>query len=142
MKRGDFILMLYRAFGFTSDTQSSFIDVPKDSYYYDAINAAKALGITNETGKYFYPEVLLTRQDAMYYTYRALQVSGSELAAGSPSDIAEFKDKNEISDYAVKAVQALVKSGVIKGTDDFKLNPLGNLRRAEMAVILHRALTV
>lgn len=142
MKRGDFILMLYRAFEFTSDTESSFTDVPKDSYYYDAINAAKALGITNETGKYFYPEVLLTRQDAMYYTYRALQVSGSEIPAGTASDISKFKDKNDISDYAIKAVQALVKSGVIMGSDDLKLNPLGNLKRAEMAAILYRALTV
>lgn len=142
MKRGDFILMLYRAFGFKADTGSTFVDVPEGSYYYEAICAAKALGITNETGKYFYPDVLLTRQDAMYYTYRALQVSGSEIPAGSASDISKFKDTGEISDYAVKAVQALVKCGVITGSDDLKINPLGNLKRAEMAAILYRALTL
>lgn len=142
MKRGDFILMLYRAFDLTSNSKTNYTDVPKGSYYYDAIAAAKALGITREAGSYFNPEVPLTRQDAMYYTYRALHVSGSPLPEGTAKDIAKFTDKGEISDYALDAVQSLVKVGIITGNTNLKLNPLNNLNRAEMAAILYRALTL
>ena len=37
---------------------------------------------------------------------------------------------------------ALVKAGVIQGDDSGRLNPTGSLTRAEMAVILHRVLTL
>lgn len=37
---------------------------------------------------------------------------------------------------------AMAQAGVIQGNEQGKLNPTGTLNRAEMAVILHRALTL
>lgn len=45
--------------------------------------------------------------------------------------------KNEISDYAVKCIAALVKDGLIAGTGN-KLNPRAYTTRAEAAVFLYR----
>ena len=37
---------------------------------------------------------------------------------------------------------SLVQAGVIQGDNNGRLNPKGSLTRAEMAVILHRVLTL
>ena len=42
----------------------------------------------------------------------------------------------------VTAMAAMAQAGVIQGNEQGKLNPTGTLNRAEMAVILHRALTL
>lgn len=137
MTRGDFILMLCRAMGFSGGAGTNFSDVPKGSYYYDAIAAAKALGIAQGNNNKFFPNAPLTRQDAFVLIYRALQAGSIYLPAGKSGDISGFTDKRAISDYALSAIQTLVKAGLIKGSN-LKLNPTAILSRAELAVILYR----
>ncbi len=137
MTRGDFLLMLQRAMGYTGSTKSNFSDVPKGSYYYDAIAIAKALDIARGTDNRIGPDSPLTRQDAMVYIYRALLVTNVKLIPGSNADIAPYTDRGKISEYALEAVRALVKAGMIQGSYD-KLNPTSILSRAEMAVVLYR----
>ena len=139
MTRGDFILMLYRAMGFKGSTSSNFSDVPKGSYYYDAIAIAKALGIVQGTNNKVNPTTPITRQDAMVFTYRALLITGKPMTAGTSSDISGFTDTGDIGSYALTAVETLVKAGIIKGNGT-KLTPTGTLSRAEMAVVLYRVI--
>ena len=140
MSRGDFMLMLYRALKLESSSAAeNFSDVAKDSYYYEAIAVAKALGIAQGGGGKFSPKSTLTRQDAMVLVARALEVSGITVAAGSSSDLAGFNDKDVISDYAIDAVRSLVKAKIITGSGLY-INPREAITRAEMAVILDRVL--
>lgn len=141
MTRGDFVLMLYRAFNMKSSGKVSFSDVPQNSYYAEAIAAAKALGIATGTNNKFNPNAPLTRQDAMVLIQRTMSATGRPLTAGDTSTLNSFKDRNRVSDYAVNAVAALVRSGLIKG-DDGRINPSNTITRAEMAVLLHRVLTM
>ena len=72
ISRGDFMLMLFRAFGLTSSgSNDNFPDVVKD-YYYDAIATAKSLGIAQGVNGKFNPDGTLTRQDAMVLIKRTL----------------------------------------------------------------------
>jgi hypothetical protein len=137
--RGDFMLMLVRAFDLKATTAGNFQDVPLDSYYYDAIAIAKILGIAKGDGLNFNPRASVTRQDAMVLTARTLQSVGSPLPAASQSVLLPFPDNAKIAEYAKDAVAALVQSGIITG-DGTGINPLGNTSRAEMAVILYRIL--
>lgn len=139
--RGDFVLMLYRAFNMKSSGKSSFSDVPQNSYYAEAVAAAKALGVATGSNGKFNPGAPLTRQDAMVLIQRTMSATGRPLTAGDTSTLNSFKDRNRVSDYAANAVAALVRSGLIKG-DDGKLNPTASISRAEMAVLLHRVLTM
>jgi hypothetical protein len=123
--------------GYTGSTKTNFSDVPKGSYYYNAIAIAKDLGIAIGSNNKIGPTTPLTRQDAMVYIYRALAVTGVSLNPGSSADIAVFSDKGKISNYALEAVKTLVKAGMIKGNGD-KLMPASVLSRAEMAVVLYR----
>ncbi|MFA9422285.1 MAG: S-layer homology domain-containing protein [Sedimentibacter sp.] len=137
--RGDFILMSVRGFNLQSEESNNFTDVPSDSYYRDAIAVAKALDIAKGDGINFNPQGDLTRQDAMVLVHRVLEFKGMTLTSGSASDLSIFTDVSNVSDYAVNAASTLVKAGIIKG-DGAYLNPRASLSRAEMAVILYRAL--
>ncbi len=141
--RGDFVLMLDRAFHFApASGGSGFSDVPAGSYYAQAVANAKALGIAQGDGGRFYPTQALTRQDAVVLIQRAMQVSGWSLNGSDTSVLAAFTDRGSISPYATDAMASLVELGVIRGNDNGTLNPLGRMTRAEMAVILHRVLTL
>ncbi len=141
--RGDFVLMLYRAFHLNAAGTSSFPDVSSGSYYAEAIAAAKAMGITTGGADgNFNPTEALTRQDAMLLLQRALNASGWSMADGPSSVLSGFSDNASVASYARGAVAALVQAGVIKGDGAGRLNPGSSLTRAEMATILHRVLTL
>ncbi len=141
IRRGDFALMLCRAFGFTGNETYSFQDVPQDSYYAQAIATAKGLGIVNGgDGGRFRPDSSLSRQDAMVMLSRAMQVSGWSLS--SETDLSPYGDSGQISSYARSAVAAMVQMGIVAGDQNRNLNPQSAINRAEMAVILHRVLTL
>jgi hypothetical protein len=141
MSRGDFTLMIARAFDLSYNGTGNFSDVEPGSYYFNAIGAAKALGIVTGSGGTFDPDASLTRQDAMVIIYRALSAVGEPLAAGNAGNLSAFTDADEISSYAVSATSALVKAGIITGSSGL-LHPKDQITRAEMAVILYRILTM
>jgi hypothetical protein len=141
ISRGDFVLMLCRAFDLDTVGGDNFPDVPKDSYYYNAVATAKALGIAQGDGGFFRPNMPLSRQDAMTLIMRALDyVPDYGVPSGSASDLTGFSDRGEIAEYARDHVAALVRAGIILGSDG-KINPRSNVTRAEMATILYRILT-
>lgn len=136
--RGDFMLILYRAFNLQSATATDgFSDVPSDSYYYDAITTAKSLNIAQGSDNCFYPDATITREDAMVLVQRALAASGKSVTATDTGSLASFYDSGQISDYAQDAVAALVNSGIITGCDNL-IRPNDNLTRAEVASIVYK----
>ena len=111
-----------------------------DSYYYDAIAVARALGIARgDTSGLFNPDASITRQDAMVLIVRALEAIGKPFATGSSSDLTGFDDVNRVAEYARDAVATLVKAGIIQGSNN-RLDPKNPMNRAEMAVVVDRLL--
>ena len=138
--RGDFMLMLSRALKLTSSSAvTNFGDVPRDSYYYNAVAVAKALGIAQGSNGNFYPTSAITREDAMVLVFRALQISGKTMPTGTLANLSAYNDRSAVSSYAISAVGSLVSKGLVKG-DGLYLNPQNSVTRAEMAVILYRVL--
>jgi hypothetical protein len=140
--RCDFVIMLCNAFGFpNSGTYESFLDVPTDSYYAQAVATAKSQNIiAGDKNGLFHPLDSLTRQDAMVMLYRALVADGHTPAA-STAALSGYVDSEQVADYARQAVAALVELGAVSGTDSTHLSPRASITRAEVAVILHRLLT-
>jgi trimeric autotransporter adhesin len=139
MTRGDFIVMIARAFNLTNLGSDNFSDVPIGSTYYDAVSAAKSVGIVLGSGGMFYPDSGITRQDAMVILVRALNYAGAPVNAGTLSDISGFSDASQVSDYAVIPVATLVKTGIVGGSAG-ALHPKAMVSRAEIAVMLYRIL--
>ncbi|MEG1684276.1 MAG: S-layer homology domain-containing protein, partial [Oscillospiraceae bacterium] len=117
-------------------------DVPADSYCAGAVATAESLWIAQGSGGRFYPDRPLTRQDGMALIQRTMRATGWSLPDGSPTLLAGFSDRDAISPHAVGAVAALVQLGIVQGDWQGRLNPKATLSRAEMAVILHRVLTL
>jgi len=141
MGRGDFILMLSRAYAMPEAGRTSFSDVPTGSYYAQALASAKHEGIASgDASGRFYPAQSVTRQDAALFLYRAMENAGV-VSGGSASDLSRFPDGGEVAPYAQEAMGALTSRGIFIGDSQGRLNPTGTLTRAEMAVILHRAIT-
>ena len=120
--RADFIVMLDRAYGMSEalesgvvTAQGAFSDVPDNTYYTESIAAARAFGIAEGTeDNRFLPKQSMSRQDAMVFLKRTLDLTQYTLDAGSLSG---FSDASQVKDYAREAVSALVGAGVIDGTD-------------------------
>lgn len=141
MRRGDFILMLSRAYAFPSAGTASFPDVPQDSYYAAAIASARTIGIAaGDSSGRFYPNDPISRQDAAVLLYRCMTWSGQSLT-GAASSLSGFSDSGKLSSYAADAMAALVRFGVFQGDGQGLLRPTSSLTRAEMAAILYRAVT-
>lgn len=141
--RADFIVMLDRAYGMSDALASgaiasagTFSDVPQEVYYSEAITAAKAFGIATGTAdNRFLPQQTMTRQDAMVFLKRTIDCTQLTLQSGS---ISGFSDAAQVAPYAQEAVGALIRAGVVNGSNG-KLNPLSSVTRAEITVMLYRA---
>ena len=142
IRRGDFSLMLWRAFQFeNSGAPGSFADVPSSAYYASAVNTLSGLRIVNGTGSNrFQPNSTISRQDAAVMIQRTLQAAGMTADDGSLSALNAYSDGNQVSGYAQTAMACLIQQGLLR-TGDGRLNPKANLTRADMAVLLHRAMT-
>jgi len=137
MKRGDYILMLYRAAGLPEAGEAgSFDDVPSDMYYADALAWAKQTGIAESlVGNNFEPQSPVSRQDAFTFTYRALGSLNKEHTDGAPEELDRFPDAGELAGYAAIPTATLIKLGVVEGSGGM-LIPLETLTRAQMAKVL------
>ncbi len=140
--RRDFVLMLYRAFKFGGGSAANpgFADVPANSYYAQAVSAAKQLGIVNGDGRNFMPASQITRQDAMVMIRNAMAAAGKLQGTASTSILNRFPDGAAVSNYAREAVSTLVQMGAVNGSNGM-LNPHSPITRAEAAVILHFVMT-
>ena len=137
IKRGDFILMLYRAAGSPAvSAGTSFTDVPSGIYYEKAVAWAENCEIARGTGgETFSPDDTLTRQQAFAFVYRALDDLGIAYTDGTMADLSGFPDCPALSDYAVTPTATLVRMGVVSGSGGV-LDPFGILTRAQMAKVL------
>lgn len=135
--RADFIKFLVKALGLSAEIDGNFGDVKTGSYYYEAVGIAKKLGITKGVGdNKFDPLEPISRQDMMVLVEKALKIAGKPVEAGSDSDLAAYKDAAEVSGYASDAVAALIKDGIIGGSNNM-INPKAQLTRAEAAVVIY-----
>ncbi len=136
--RADYLVLLIKTFSFTAEFESNFSDVKPGVYYYDAIGIARQLGITEGSGNnMFSPNTLISRQDMIVLTARALEKANKLQALGELSALDQFTDKGELAPYAVKNVADFVKNGLIVGSGN-KINPKSYSTRAEAAVLLYK----
>lgn len=142
IRRGDFCLMLSRAFQFNVGSGATgFTDVPAGAYYAQAVNQLYALGVVNGVGGgKFNPSASVSRQDAALMVRRTLQQAGISVPDGAAAALAGYSDGGQVSSYALSAVAGLAQLGLMPSSGG-KLSPKADLTRVDMAMMLHRAMT-
>ena len=139
IRRGDFLLMLYRAAGNPKvTTQVNFPDVSPNDYYATAIAWAQENGLASgmQDGT-FAPKINVTREQAFTILCRALPFLDIHCQDGALSVLDQFRDLSDLSGWAAQFTATLVSYQIVGGSDGL-LNPKGNLSRAEMAALLYK----
>lgn len=138
VKRGDFVLVLWRMSGQPEPAgESPFTDVTPGGYYYEAILWAYEQGFVKGVSEtMFAPDDLLTREQAMTLLFRySGGVSGMELFFTGTYDAA-YRDSGDIADWAKPAMYWAVFQTLIEGTGPDTLSPKMNATRAQLAKLL------
>lgn len=129
--REEFVKMIIGAMGISTDGKENvFSDVDDNMWYAPFVKTAYEKKIIQGIGGgKFGIGSNITRQDMAVI---AANVSGLK---GKPEK--SFIDEDEISEYALDAVNALSAAGIINGDENFAFNPHKNSTRAEAAKIVY-----
>lgn len=136
--RGMIVTVLYRMENQPNVTiDNSFKDVKSTDYYGNAIYWAKQNNIVSGyNSTTFAPNDNITREQIAAILYRYAAYKG--YSVDKTSDLSNFNDTSNISNYALTPIKWAVSSGLISGMGDSTISPLGNASRAQIATILMR----
>ena len=136
--RGMIVTVLYRMENQPNVTiDNSFKDVKSTDYYGNAIYWAKQNNIVSGyNSTTFAPNDNITREQMAAILYRYAAYKG--YSVDKTSDLSNFNDTSNISNYALTPIKWAVSSGLISGMGDSTISPLGNASRAQIATILMR----
>lgn len=141
IRRGDFMLILYRAVGSpTVPSLTTFTDVPTSHYASTAISWAVSQGIAAGVGNgSFGASDPITREQAFAIIYKALGTLELSLPTTSLSTLDMFADKSSIASYAMQSVATLVSRDIIPDVQSY-LYPTVSLTRETMATLIYNIL--
>ena len=140
MTREEFAKILVIAMGLENESfiGGEFKDTVENEWYYKYVYIAKEHNIINGIGGgEFGIGHEISRQDMAVMIYRAIQ---SKTAADYGDAEPTFDDMGQISDYALDAVAALYKMGIVNGVSETEFAPLDGATRAQAAKIVYGVL--
>ncbi|MFD2329155.1 S-layer homology domain-containing protein [Cohnella sp. GCM10020058] len=130
--------MLVNALGLAAQPADRFDDVRTSDDYDQALGVCRALGIVEGNGNNrFTPTAVLSRQEMMAMTERALAAIGRSRADSNDS-LSRFKDSDRIGKPFRSSMANLAAAGLVEGSDG-RIGPDALAIRAEAAVPLYRA---
>ncbi|MCH4887869.1 S-layer homology domain-containing protein [Acidaminobacter sp. JC074] len=136
--REEFAVMLSKVFGLSSDSYlPTFSDVTPDRWSFDYIEASKdyLTGYYPYGGKPFYqPGIYTSREDVTVALIRALNLDNETNVSLA------FTDTDEISRNMRPYIATAVNEHLISGYEDNTFRPQNPITRAEIAILLHKAL--
>lgn len=140
LTRAMLVTVLYRLAGEPEvELSDEFEDVDADGYYAKAVAWAKQNGIISGiSANLFAPDENITREQIVTIIYRFAKVMGYDTSVGESTNILSYDDFDDISEYAIEAMQYAVGAGIIQGKTESTLNPREFAERAEVAAILQR----
>ena len=140
LTRGMIVTILYRMENKPAVTGASkFTDVDANEWYGAPVAWAAENGIvTGYSETTFGPNDSVTREQLAAILYRYAVYKGMS-AVTLEQNLSRFTDADQISAYAVPAMNWAVGKGLINGADG-KLSPKASATRAQVAAIIHRYL--
>lgn len=142
MTRAMLVTVLYRLENpIEKAISQGFSDVKAGEWYADAVNWAAENGIVNGVSEgEFAPNKNITREQIATVLYRYAQYKEQDTSIGENTNILSYEDAEEISEYAISAMQWMVGAGLMNGETESTINPKNNSTRAQVATIFMRYL--
>lgn len=119
----------------TKPVTSDFIDVPKNSWFYNDVMTAVNFGYIKGEGNFFNPNEELTREDIAVILTTLNSTKDSNLQR-----IFTYNDWHKISANTRDSVEGAIKNDYIRGYSDNTIKPNRLVTRAEAIVMLNRIL--
>ena len=140
MTRAMFVTVLYRMDGGEAERSANFIDVPRGSWYSDAVAWASENSIVTGTSAIrFSPNDSVTREQMVTILNRYLTASGAALGSDGEAPAISFLDSSSIAPYAREAVEKMQRASIVSGKPSgfgYRFDPQGCATRAEVACIM------
>lgn len=135
--------ILYRLEGSPATVNAeTFDDVDSLAWHAIPIEWAYANGVVEGYGNgKFGPDDPITREQMAAMLYRYANKKGLDVTV--PADMAPILlfDIDDVSDYAVNAIEWACYTDLLQGYDDLTLRPQGQTRRCEAATLIYRYCT-
>ncbi len=138
LTRGMLVTIIGRMSVGEAKAAAPFTDVDVNAYYAPYVAWAAENGIVLGFGdNTFKPDEYVTREQvaAIFYRYMKNYI-GADVSAGENTNILSYTDANEISEYAVSAIQWACAAGIINGYPDGSLAPKNTITRAELTSMI------
>ncbi|WP_261131739.1 S-layer homology domain-containing protein [Bacillus sp. Marseille-Q3570] len=129
ISRAEAAKVLMSAKGLVPSGTENYSDVNSGNWFYDAVRATSNAGIFEGYEGKFNPEGELTREAAAKIIVEAYGLTGG---GATP-----FKD---VSGWSESYIEVAYNNGIIKGVTDTSFDPKANVKRADFAVMIHRAI--
>lgn len=138
MTRAMLVTVLYRLENSTEETvESVFEDVKEDTWYAEAVAWAVENDIVSGISETeFAPEENITREQMATIFYRYAKFKG--YSTEETSELTQFTDVSEISEWAIDALKWANAIGIVSGTSDTEISPKDTATRGQVASILMR----
>ena len=142
LTRAMLVELLMRYAGQTKDTAAkrinTFTDVADDKWYAASVEWAYANDVVEGyPDGTFRPDQPVTRQEMAEVISGFLEYRGNALAEGEDCRT-QFRDGAQISDWALRSMNAVVKAQLMLGDQNGDLHPAASATRAEFATVLLR----
>lgn len=132
MTRGQLAAVFCRLLGLTVPAENIYTDLDPNAWHTPYILACVKAGILlGEPGGLMRPDDPSSRQESFVMAGRALGVKPD-----NGDGVGSFADGEKVSDWAAGYLSAMAKLGIINGMGDGTVDPLGNINRASMMVLL------
>lgn len=138
LTRAQLVTILYRVAGepAVEGVSNPFADVKDSAWYADAVTWAANAGVVKGVEKTtFDPNGDITRQQLVTILFR---YANGEVV--EKNCLAGYADANQVSEYAVDAMNWAVANGVVNGVSGNTLTPTATASRAQICAILMRYL--
>ena len=138
--RSMIVTILYRLEGEpVVDDAMDFSDVAGDAWYTDAVRWAAGEGIVGGYGNgLFGSDDAVTREQLAAILYRYAVYKGYDVSIGEDTNLLSYDDFEDLSEYAIPAMQWACGTGIVNGTSESTLTPQGEAERAQVAAMLMR----
>ena len=131
--RAEMAVLLDRMLCYVERSDVTFVDVPSDAWYAEAISKLHAAGVLLGDGTSANPMGKITREQAVTMLARAFSLDTKD----GTENAFTYEDYAEISDWARDAVGAMTEAGYIQGNEG-RFSPQANLSRAEAVTIFNQ----
>ena len=135
--RGMVALIIKNINGTDEKVYWSYLDVPEDAWYADAVAWCSDKDIMEGYGNgYFGPDDSITREQLISTLYRYAQYRELPNLDTTGVELLDYSDYTDISGYAGGPMQWALKNSILSGRDNNLLEPKGVATRAEIAQII------